>query len=178
MLQRVSLQFFFHFATEWMFKKSQRVSLLHFSALCDLPKTSKKFKKNPEIFFSSFGYCRSEYLTLWSPFVFLSLRYGADFGRSLLVHKNILLQNTKSIAVPLRLLFSIIIVEKTDKLWTTSFKIFNSLHSELIAFRSYRTNWMKLDGFWQLWEVIFRYWSKSHEVRFPLNCSRRKCFFF
>ena len=43
--------------------KAQRVSLLHFSALCDLPKTSK----NENIFgkfISSFGYCRREYFIL------------------------------------------------------------------------------------------------------------------
>ena len=34
LLQSVPLSIF---ATEWMFKKSQRVPLLHFSALCDLP---------------------------------------------------------------------------------------------------------------------------------------------
>ena len=79
---------FWYFATEWMFKKSQSVPLLHFSALCDLPETSKKFRKKIRKFFSQF-------LVFWelllSPvvekvvFVFLSLRYGADLGRSRLV---------------------------------------------------------------------------------------------
>ena len=80
---------FRYFATEWMFKKSQSVPLLHFSALCDLPETSKKFRKKIGFFFSIFSLrafvvssCRKSCFRFR---VFLSLRYGADSGRSRLV---------------------------------------------------------------------------------------------
>ena len=60
--KRSPFQFFFNFATEWMLKKSRRIPLLHFSALCDLPETSKKFGKNlgfflvrvPKVFCASY----------------------------------------------------------------------------------------------------------------------------
>ena len=69
-------------------QKIPKRPLLHFSALCDLPETSKKFRKK-------FGNFFSQFLVFWelllSPvvekvvFVFLSLRYGADLSRSRLV---------------------------------------------------------------------------------------------
>ena len=41
-------------------KNSKAYPLLHFSALCDLPETSKKFReKNSEIFFSIFSFLRA-----------------------------------------------------------------------------------------------------------------------
>ena len=63
---------------------------LHFSALCDLPETSKKFRKKSEIFFLIFSFLRAFVVSSCkkSGFrfrVFLSLRYGADLGRSRLV---------------------------------------------------------------------------------------------
>ena len=81
---------FWYFATEWMFKKSQSVPLLHFSALCDLPEVQKKIRKKNRIFFSIFSFLRAFVVSSFrkSGFcfrVFLSLRYGADFGRSRLV---------------------------------------------------------------------------------------------
>ena len=48
----------------------------------------KKFRKKvPDFFpiFSSCGYCRREYLTFEVLLLFLSLRYGADLGRSRIV---------------------------------------------------------------------------------------------
>ena len=61
-----------------------------FSALCDLLETSKKkFKKNRKIFFSIFSFLRAFVVSSCrkSGFrVFLSLRYGADLGRSRLVY--------------------------------------------------------------------------------------------
>ena len=85
---------FRYFATELMFKKSQSVPLLHFSALCDLPETSKKFRKKiRNFFFSIFSFLRAFVVSSCrkSGFrfrVFLSLRYGADLGRSLLFDPN------------------------------------------------------------------------------------------
>ena len=65
------------------------VPLLHFSAVCDLPETSKKkFKKNRKFFLSIFSFLRAFVVSSCrkSGFrVFLSLRYGADLGRSRLV---------------------------------------------------------------------------------------------
>ena len=61
-----------------------------FSALCDLPETSKKFRKKSEFFSSIFSFLRAFVVSICrkSGFrfrVFLSLRYGADLGRSRLV---------------------------------------------------------------------------------------------
>ena len=67
----------------------KRPPLLHFSALCDLPETSKKNSKKFEIFFSIFSFLRAFVVSSCrkSGFrVFLSLRYGADLGRYRLVH--------------------------------------------------------------------------------------------
>ena len=71
-------------------KNPKASPLLHFLALCDLPETSKKIQKKSDFF--------SQFLVFWelllSPvvekvvFVFLSLRYGADLGRSRLVSTN------------------------------------------------------------------------------------------
>ena len=47
---------FLYFATEWMFKKSQRVPLLHFVAPCNLPATSNKFEKEIGKLYSLFVY--------------------------------------------------------------------------------------------------------------------------
>ena len=62
---------------------------LHFSALCDLPETSKKIsKKIRNFFFSVFSFLRAFVVSSCrkSCFrVFLSLRYGANLGRSRLV---------------------------------------------------------------------------------------------
>ena len=67
-------------------QKLPKGPLLHFSALWDLYRRPRISKKYFGYFnFSSCGYCRREYLTLWSPFAILSLRYGADLGRSRLV---------------------------------------------------------------------------------------------
>ena len=106
-LQRVPLQFFFYFAKEWMFKNSQRAPLLHFLALCDLPETKKnrqKFRKKNRIFFQFFPNAGAveentwhfEFLTL-----FLSLRYGADLGRSRLVFNKAATNNTSATPKPL-----------------------------------------------------------------------------
>ena len=63
---------FFLFCKRMDVEKLPKGPLLHFLALCDLPETKtirkKSFKK--WIFFNFFsrGYCRREYLTLWSPF--------------------------------------------------------------------------------------------------------------
>ena len=62
----------------------------HFPALCDLPETSKKFRKKFGFFFSIFSFLRAFVVSSCrkSGFcfrVFLSLRYGADLGRSRLV---------------------------------------------------------------------------------------------
>ena len=78
-----------------MFKKSQSVPLLHFSELCDLPETSKNFEKKSENFFSIFSFLRAFVVSSCrkSGFrfrVFLSLRYGADLGRSRLVTLDII----------------------------------------------------------------------------------------
>ena len=63
--------------------------LLHFSALCDLPETSKKIsEKILDFFFSIFSFSRAfvVFRCRKSGFRgFLSLRYGADLGRSRLV---------------------------------------------------------------------------------------------
>ena len=51
----VPLHCFFDFAKEWMLKKPKGL-ILHFSALCDLPETLKKFEKNlSENFFPHAG---------------------------------------------------------------------------------------------------------------------------
>ena len=71
-----------------MFKKSQRVPLLHFSALCDLTETKKNRKKFRKIFSSIFSFLRAFVVSSCrkSGFrVLLRLRYGADLGRSRLV---------------------------------------------------------------------------------------------
>ena len=72
-------------------KNPKEFPLLHFSAPCDLPETSKKIsKKNSEIFFSVFSFLRAFVVSSCrkSGFrVFLSLRYGADLGRSPLVSR-------------------------------------------------------------------------------------------
>ena len=76
---------FWYFATEWIFKKSQPVSPFTFFGTM---RPSLKLQKNSKKKIS-------EFLVFWvlllSPvvekvvFVFLSLRYGADLGRSRLV---------------------------------------------------------------------------------------------
>ena len=71
-------------------KNPKTSPLLHFSALCDLPETSKKFRKKIRNFFSIFSFLRAFVVSSCrkSGFrfrVFLSLRYGADLGRSRLV---------------------------------------------------------------------------------------------
>ena len=60
-----------------MFKKSQSVPILHFSALCDLPETFEKIFSFLRAFVVS--RCRKSGFRFR---VFLSLRYGADLGRS------------------------------------------------------------------------------------------------
>ena len=74
-------------------KNPKASPLLYFSALCDLPETSKNFEKKSEIFFSIFSFWRAFFVSSCrkSGFrfrVFLSLRYGADLGRSRLVFPN------------------------------------------------------------------------------------------
>ena len=69
-------------------KNPKASPLLHFLALCDLPETSKKIRK---LFFSIFSFLRAFVVSSCrkSGFrfrVFLSLRYGADLGRSRLVY--------------------------------------------------------------------------------------------
>ena len=70
-------------------KNPKGSTFLHFSALCDLPETSKKLSKNnSEFFFSIFDFLRAFVVSSCrkSGFrVFLNLRYGADLGRSRLV---------------------------------------------------------------------------------------------
>ena len=71
-------------------KNPKASPLLHFSALCDLPETSKKFRVKFGFFFSIFSFLRAFVVSSCrkSGFrfrVFLSLRYGADLGRSRLV---------------------------------------------------------------------------------------------
>ena len=69
-------------------KNPKASPLLHFSALCDLLETSKKnSKKKFGFFFSIFSFLRAFVVSSCrkSGFrfrVFLSLRYGADLGRS------------------------------------------------------------------------------------------------
>ena len=68
-------------------KNPKASPLLHFLALCDLPEPSKK----SEFFFSIFSFLRAFVVSSRrkSGFrfrVFLSLRYGADLGRSRLVY--------------------------------------------------------------------------------------------
>ena len=82
------LSFFFLFCRRMDVQEiPEALSLLHFSALCDLPEISKKIEKQFRKIFSSCGYCRREYLAWHFEVIllFLSLRYGADLGRSRLV---------------------------------------------------------------------------------------------
>ena len=73
-------------------KNPKASSLLHFSALCNLPEISKKNSKKIRKFcFSIFSFLRAFAVSSCreSGFrfrVFLSLRYGADLGRSRLVY--------------------------------------------------------------------------------------------
>ena len=69
-------------------QKLPKGPLLHFSALCDLPETKKieKIKKNG--FFQLFPHACTVEENTWHfevLLLFLSLRYGADMGRSRLV---------------------------------------------------------------------------------------------
>ena len=72
-------------------KNPKASPLLHFSALSDLPETSKKFqKKIRKFFFSIFSFLRAFVVSSCrkSGFrfrAFLSLRYGADLDRFRLV---------------------------------------------------------------------------------------------
>ena len=72
-----------------MFKNPKASPLLHFSAHCDFSETSKKFEKKFGIFFSIFSFLRafvvSSCIKSLRFRVFLSLRYGANLGRSRLV---------------------------------------------------------------------------------------------
>ena len=74
-----SLLHFSHFATEWRFKKSQRVPLLHFLTLCDFRRLQKNSKKKI-IFFSFFRYCRRDYLTLRNPFAIFERQIWRRLG--------------------------------------------------------------------------------------------------
>ena len=72
-LQRVHPSFFCLFCKKWMFKVSQSAPFYmfrHYATYRKPKKFEKKFKKFGIFFsnFSSSGYCRREYLTLWSPF--------------------------------------------------------------------------------------------------------------
>ena len=79
-------------------QKLPKAPLLHFSALCDLPKTKKNSKKIREknskkiqkirVFVQFFPHAGTVEEKTWHIEVlllFLSLRYGADLGRSRLV---------------------------------------------------------------------------------------------
>ena len=66
-----------YFATEWMFKKFQRVPFTFFGTM----RLTGDFKNIPENFFDSgtVEECFEVFL------LFMSLRYGADLGRSRVV---------------------------------------------------------------------------------------------
>ena len=92
-LHSVPPSIFFYFAEEWIFKNSPRAPLLNFSALCDLPETKKYFEKKIQKEFQEFlfnffphaGTVEENTLNFEVLSLFLSLRYGADLGRSRLV---------------------------------------------------------------------------------------------
>ena len=84
-LQRVPLHFFL-FCKNMDGQKLPKAPLLHFSALCDLPETKKISKIR--IFFQFFPHAGTVEENTWHIEVlllFLSLKYGADLGRSRLV---------------------------------------------------------------------------------------------
>ena len=73
---------FFYFATEWMLEKSQRVPpLTFFWHYATYQKLQKNRKKLENVFPHSGTAEESTEVLL----LFLSLRYGANFGRSRLV---------------------------------------------------------------------------------------------
>ena len=79
---------FWYFATEWRFKKSQRVPLFTFFGTMRLTGNFKKIQKNSDFFSSIFSFLRAFVVSSCrkSGFrVFLRVRYGADLGRSRLV---------------------------------------------------------------------------------------------
>ena len=90
LLQGVPLSSFFDILQQNGCSKNPKGSpLSHFSALCDLPETSKKIRKQfAKIFSSIFSFLRAFVVSSCrkSGFVLLSLRYGADLGHSQLVH--------------------------------------------------------------------------------------------
>ena len=83
--QRVPPWIFLKFSVcrkRWM---SLNGLFLSFSALCDLKNTFFS-KKNQKIFFWKKNFF--QIFPIVVPWIFLSLRYGADLGRSRLVHQN------------------------------------------------------------------------------------------
>ena len=92
--QRAPLHLFRYFATQWMSKNRKGSPLLHFFGTVTLFKNLiKKFleifsclqRVPTSIFFKFFATSWSFTKPEGSPFQILSLRYGADFGRSRLV---------------------------------------------------------------------------------------------
>ena len=88
LLQRVPHQFFDIWQQNGCSKNPKGSPLLHFSALFDLPETSKKIEKFGKFFPSIFSFLRAFVVSSCrkSGFrVLLSFGYGADLGRSRLI---------------------------------------------------------------------------------------------
>ena len=102
-------------------KNPKASPLLYFLALCDLPETSKKFRKKIwKIFSSIFSFLRAFVVSSCrtSGFrVFLSLWYGADLGRSRLVSFKFLL--AVCIETPFRIKAVYVEVREEDLLETS-----------------------------------------------------------
>ena len=93
-----TLHFFVYFAKEWMLKNSQRAPFYMFRhyATYGWPKIFLKiFKKNWNFFsiFSQTGTVEEKTWHFEVLLLFLSLRYGADLGRSRLVHSPTIIWN-------------------------------------------------------------------------------------
>ena len=76
---------FFYFATEWMFKKFQRVTLYIFRHYATYHRLQKTFEKNWKCFFPDSGTVEENTWHFEVLLLVLSRRYGADLGRSRLV---------------------------------------------------------------------------------------------
>ena len=105
-LQRPPL-FFFLFCKRMDVQKLPKAPLLHFSALCDLPETRKISKTNLKKigFFSIVPHAGTVEENTWHIEVlllFLSLRFGADLGRSRLVYRESAVSVLRSFVKPFR----------------------------------------------------------------------------
>ena len=90
-LQRVPPSFFSYFSKEWMFKNSQMPPFT-FVGTMRLTKDQKKSKENFKkinffLFFPHVGFVEENTWHIEVLLLFLSLRYGADLGRSRLVSR-------------------------------------------------------------------------------------------